>query len=110
MSGYEPGLAVYFAKACHCRRGFMCAFCRSHRPRPQLRCVDCGDPPDDSRCDMCGAPLRPHNLTRLCAECKLVARNQRLTVQPVGISESVTEAQALANLAEALGAHPIGST
>ena len=63
-----------------------------------------------TECVGCSAPLHPHNLTRLCAECKLVARNQRLTGQPVGISESVTEAPALANVAEALGAHPIGST
>ena len=63
-----------------------------------------------TECVGCSTPLHPHNLTRLCAECKLVARNQRLTSQPVGISEPVTGAQPLANLAETLGAHPIGST
>jgi len=29
MSRYTPGgWAAYVQKACHCRRGFMCAFCR----------------------------------------------------------------------------------
>jgi hypothetical protein len=30
-------------------------------------------------CEICGAPLGAHNITRLCAECKLVARNRRLS-------------------------------
>ena len=76
-------------------------------PADYVECLKTGIP---TECVGCGAPLHPHNLTRLCAECKLVARNQRLTGQPVGISEPITEAQALANVAEALGAHPIGST
>jgi len=30
-------------------------------------------------CEICAAPLGAHNITRLCAECKLVARNRRLS-------------------------------
>jgi hypothetical protein len=30
-------------------------------------------------CGICEAILNPHNVTGLCAECKLIARNARLT-------------------------------
>jgi hypothetical protein len=35
----------------------------------------------------------------LCAECKLIARNRRLSGQPVEVAEPITQADALANLA-----------
>jgi hypothetical protein len=30
-------------------------------------------------CESCGAPLHAHNLTGLCAECKLIARSKRMS-------------------------------
>ena len=76
-------------------------------PADYVECLKTGIP---TECVGCGAPLHPHNLTRLCAECKLVARNQRLTGQPVGISESVTEAQAWLTSPRPSAPTPIGST
>lgn len=32
-----------------------------------------------TECTICDAPLHAHNLTGVCAECKLVLRNGRLT-------------------------------
>jgi hypothetical protein len=53
-------------------------------------------------CTECAAPLHAHNLTGLCAECKLIARNERLSGKAAN-TDQVTEAQAIANIAEALG-------
>ena len=60
-----------------------------------------------TRCAGCGAPLHPHNLTRLCSECKLIARNRRLTGQPADTADPVTPDQAIANAAAFLGARTI---
>jgi endogenous inhibitor of DNA gyrase (YacG/DUF329 family) len=54
-------------------------------------------------CDRCGAPLNRHNITRLCAQCKLIDRNQRLSGQPADTADPVTYDQAIANIAAALG-------
>ena len=47
-----------------------------------------------TQCVICDAPLRnPHELTGLCRECKLVARNERLgaVAQPADIIEGTGE-------------------
>jgi hypothetical protein len=56
-----------------------------------------------TKCAGCAAPLHPHNLTRLCAECKLLARNRRLTVQPTDTTNPVTHDQAIATISAILG-------
>jgi hypothetical protein len=61
-------------------------------------------------CTECPAPLHAHNLTGLCAECKLVARNRRMSGQPADGCDPVTEAEALSTLADILGARPLGDT
>lgn len=50
-------------------------------------------------CDQCGATLNRHNVTGLCAECKLIARNARLSGQPAEPAEPITLADAIANFA-----------
>ena len=60
-----------------------------------------------TECAGCGAPLHCHNLTRLCAECKLVARNRRLTGQPADTTNLVTYRQAITNVATVLGGRVI---
>jgi hypothetical protein len=35
-----------------------------------------------TQCAICDAQLHAHNLTGMCAECKFVARNDRLTNTP----------------------------
>jgi hypothetical protein len=52
-----------------------------------------------TNCTQCSAPLHAHNLTGLCAECKLIARNARLGGPRQDDAEAVTLDQALANLA-----------
>ena len=54
-------------------------------------------------CAGCNAALNPHNITRLCAECKLVARNRRLTGQPVDTTEPVSHREAIAAVTAILG-------
>jgi hypothetical protein len=56
-----------------------------------------------TECVGCGAPLHRHNLTGLCAECKHVARNRRLTGAPADTTDPVTHDQAIANVAAILG-------
>ena len=63
--------------ACRCRRGYMCGFCRSHRPRPQSRCVDGGERltrPDSRNAGRCLEhrlyPVR-QDLAPRCAVCGL---------------------------------------
>ncbi len=56
-----------------------------------------------THCAGCNAPLHAHNLTRLCAECKLIARNRRLSGQPTDTADPVTHDQALANITAILG-------
>jgi hypothetical protein len=58
-------------------------------------------------CAGCGAQLQPHNLTRLCAECKLTARNRRLSGQPPDTTDPVSYKQALTTLTTLLGARII---
>jgi hypothetical protein len=60
-----------------------------------------------TECTGCAAPLHRHNLTRLCAECKLIARNRRLSGQPADTADPVTYAEAIATVAAVLGAHII---
>jgi len=55
-----------------------------------------------TQCIDCSAPLHPHNLTRLCAECKLIARNER--AGHPSQRETVTEAEAISNIVAILGA------
>jgi hypothetical protein len=56
-----------------------------------------------NQCAGCAAQLHAHNLTRLCAECKLVARNRRLSGQPADTTASVTPEQAVATITAVLG-------
>ena len=57
-----------------------------------------------TECAGCAAPLHRHNLTGLCAECKLVARNRRLTGQPADTAaEPVTYDEAITNITRILG-------
>ena len=57
-----------------------------------------------NQCAGCATELHAHNLTRLCAECKLVARNHRLSGQPADTTASVTPEQAgIAALTAVLG-------
>ncbi|WP_375489678.1 hypothetical protein [uncultured Mycobacterium sp.] len=58
-----------------------------------------------TRCTQCAATLGAHNLTGLCAECKLIARNTR--AGHPSQHETVTKTRALANLAAILGAKPL---
>ena len=51
---------------------------------------------DRSHCAQCGATLNPHNITRMCAECKLIARNERLSGIPCDSREPVVLADAIA--------------
>lgn len=60
-----------------------------------------------TECAGCAAPLHPHHLTRLCAECKLIARNRRLTGQPADTTEPVTHDQAIKNIATIIRCHII---
>jgi hypothetical protein len=61
-------------------------------------------------CAGCAAPLGPHNITGLCAECKLIARNDRLSGQPADTAAPVTYDQARTNLAAILGARFLSHT
>jgi hypothetical protein len=63
-----------------------------------------------TECAGCATPLHPHNLTALCAECKLVARNRRLSRHPADLSDPVTLADAITNATKVLGAHIINTT
>jgi hypothetical protein len=60
-----------------------------------------------TECADCGAKLKAHNVTGLCAECKLIARNRRLTGQPADISDPVSYDDAILNLATILGVRTI---
>ncbi len=61
-------------------------------------------------CQVCNAPLEPRNITRLCAECKLVFRNERLSGQPADTAEPVILADAIQNVAAVLGGRLISDT
>lgn len=61
-----------------------------------------------AHCVGCNAALNPHNITRLCAECKLVARNRRLTGQPADTTEPVSHRKAIATVTAILNARPVG--
>jgi hypothetical protein len=63
-----------------------------------------------TECVRCGAALHCHNLTRLCAECKLVARNRRLTGQPADTADPVAYHDAIANITTVLGGRIISTT
>ena len=54
-------------------------------------------------CAGCAAALHAHNLTRLCAECKLIARNWRLSGAPPDTTDPVTYQQAVATITAVLG-------
>jgi hypothetical protein len=56
-----------------------------------------------TECVGCGARLGAHNITRLCAECKLVARNRRLSGQGADVANPVTCDAAIANITTILG-------
>jgi hypothetical protein len=60
-----------------------------------------------AECVGCGASLQPHNLTRVCAECKLIARNCRLAGQHPDSTDPVTYDQAITNITTILSAHII---
>ena len=51
----------------------------------------------------CTAGLHPHNVTGLCAECKLILRNERLSGVPADPTAFVTPEQAAANIAAVFG-------
>ena len=86
---------------------------RPGRSGPQWTAVPAQEEPHPKRtaipamCAGCAAPLHAHNLTRLCSECKLIARNRRLTGQPTDTADPVTPDQAIANAAAVLGARTI---
>ncbi len=56
-----------------------------------------------THCAGCNAELHAHNITRLCCECKLIARNRRLTGAPADTAEPVTPTEAIANIIAILG-------
>jgi hypothetical protein len=58
-----------------------------------------------TRCKQCGAELDPHNITGLCHECKLIARNARLSGRPADYGEPVTKHEAIDNIFDILGVH-----
>jgi hypothetical protein len=60
-----------------------------------------------TECVGCGAELHAHNLTRLCAECKLIARNRQLADQSADTTNPVTYHQAITNITAILGGHII---
>ena len=62
------------------------------------------------RCGLCDAILNPHNITGLCAECKLVARNERLSGRPEQSREPVVLADAIAIVMAELNATVIHTT
>ena len=56
-----------------------------------------------TECAGCGAKVGRHNITRLCSECKLIARNRRLSAQPADTADPVTYGQAIDNITSGLG-------
>ncbi len=56
-----------------------------------------------THCAQCGARLHTHNITGWCSECKLIARNERLSGQPADTGAPVTHAEAVANVTAILG-------
>jgi hypothetical protein len=61
-------------------------------------------------CEVCSAVLNPHNITGLCAECKLVARNERLSGKSEKSGEPVILADAIAIVAAELKSTVIHTT
>jgi hypothetical protein len=59
-----------------------------------------------SGCKKCGAPLRAHNITRLCQECKCISRNKRMSASYDDTGQ-VTLAQAVAHIVAILGGRVI---
>lgn len=58
-----------------------------------------------TRCRQCGAELTAHNITSLCHECKLIARNARMSGRPADYGEPVTKVEAIDNIFDILGVH-----
>ncbi len=54
--------------------------------------------PVTGQCGQCGAILHAHNVTRRCAECKLIERNARMSGEPVDFTAYVPLAEAAANI------------
>ena len=63
-----------------------------------------------TECKNCAAPLGPHNITGWCAECKLIARNERLSGQPADTVEPVILADAIQHVVAILGGRIISDT
>ncbi|MCB9408089.1 hypothetical protein [Mycolicibacterium sp.] len=63
-----------------------------------------------ARCEVCAAVLNRHNVTGLCAECKLVARNARLSGKPADSQEPMILADAIALVMAELTATVIHTT
>ena len=67
--------------ACACRRVFRnsvtCVICHLPAVSSQVRTPLWIARKRPMTCAGCDAPLRPHNLTGLCAECNLVQENPR---------------------------------
>lgn len=59
-----------------------------------------------TQCTLCDAPLGAHNITGLCAECKLIARNRRMSATHDD-TEQVTLEEAVANIIAILGGRVI---
>jgi hypothetical protein len=55
-----------------------------------------------TRCTTCGAPLHAYNLTGVCAECKLIARNERPSGNRTA-GAPVSRADAIANIQAVIG-------
>jgi hypothetical protein len=49
-----------------------------------------------TECAGCGAQLDAHNITGICKECALIARNRRLSGAPADTANAVTHAEAIA--------------
>lgn len=56
-----------------------------------------------TECAGCGARLHANNLTGLCAECKLIARNRRLIGQPTDTTNPIPYGRAITTITDLLG-------
>jgi hypothetical protein len=63
---------------------------------------DTDTPGTTGHCELCGALLHCHNITSRCAECKLIARNARMSGQPADFTVHVTASEAVDNVLAAL--------
>jgi hypothetical protein len=55
-----------------------------------------------TECEVCAAPLQPHNITGLCAECQLIARNKRISPS-YDDTGNVTRDEAITNITRIFG-------